>query len=313
MWIIVKSISFSMSQVLNPPITQTSTGVVPEGTLAETVRLVPGTLQGVAEVKRSRVTIDSLRARKLNSGRYLAIVSPLLLLSAWFLLSRTGWVSPEVLISPQDAASTFWDMVQSGDLWNQLSHSLYRLITGYAIGASIGLLLGTLMALSPAFEAYVYPSFQILRQLPTVALIPAFVMFFGVGETIKIVLVAKATALPVALAGFEAVRGIPRNYLDVASVYKIRPLPLLFKVVLPATVAPVLTGMRIALGRSWMVLVAAELLVSENGIGQMMEYGRQMFRLDTVIVCVVLTGVIGFVFDKSFRLLEGRLVRWQHR
>ena len=169
------------------------------------------------------------------------------------------------------------------------------------------------MAVSPTLEAYFNPTFQILRQLPTIALIPAFIMFLGIGETIKIVLVAKATALPIALATFEAVRGIPRNYLDVASVYKVRPLALLLKIVLPATVPPVLTGLRIALGRSWMVLVAAELLVSENGLGQLMEYGRQMFQLDTVLVCVVLTGIIGFIFDKSFRLLEGRLVRWQHR
>ena len=70
--------------------------------------------------------------------------------------------------------------------------------------------------------------------------------------------------------------------------------------------------MRIALGRSWMVLVAAELLVSQNGLGQLMEYGREMFQLDTVMVCVVLTGIIGFVFDKGFRLLESRLARWEH-
>ncbi len=292
-----------MNQVFTPR----SAGVVPEGSSAETAQLIPETL------RPQRRTIAAITYQRLGPNLYLPLVSPLLVIITWTLITRTTWVSPEILVPPEGVAYAFWSMLQSGELWNNLSHSLYRLLIGYAIGAAAGLLLGTSMAVSPTLEAYFNPTFQILRQLPTIALIPAFIMFLGIGETIKIVLVAKATALPIALATFEAVRGIPRNYLDVASVYKVRPLALLLKIVLPATVPPVLTGLRIALGRSWMVLVAAELLVSENGLGQLMEYGRQMFQLDTVLVCVVLTGIIGFIFDKSFRLLEGRLVRWQHR
>ena len=284
-----------------------STVVLPEGTFAETARLLPKILRQNGQNKEFQ------EPRKSGWQWILPWISPAILLLGWFCITRTNWISPQILVPPEGVASAFWSLLQSGDLWGNLSHSLYRLATGYGIGVVLGILLGTSMALSPAAKAYLYPSFQVLRQLPTIALIPAFIMFLGIGETIKIVLVAKATALPVALATFEAVRGIPRCYLDVANVLKVRPFPLLVKVVLPATVPPVLTGMRIALGRSWMVLVATELLVSENGLGQLMEYGRQMFQLDTVMVCVVLTGVIGFAFDKSFRSLESRLIRWQHR
>ena len=289
------------------PTTIAYTGVVPEGSFAETARLLPETLREKRPLSTSGAPVKS------GLPAFVPWISPLLLLLAWEALSRTNWISPQVFVPPEGVATAFWSMLQSGDLWSNLSHSLYRLATGYGIGVVTGILLGAVMALSPAAKAYLYPSFQILRQLPTIALIPAFIMFLGIGETIKIVLVAKATALPVALATFEAVRGIPQRYLDVAAVLKVRPLPLLFKIVLPATVPPVLTGMRIALGRSWMVLVATELLVSENGLGQLMEYGRQMFQLDTVMVCVLLTGVIGFAFDAGFRRLETRLVRWQHR
>jgi sulfonate transport system permease protein len=278
---------------------------VPEGTFDETTRLLP-------QILRGKDQNDEEVARRSGWGWIAPWISPLILLLVWFLVSRANWISPQILVPPSGVASAFWSMVESGDLWSNLSHSLYRLAVGYGIGVALGLLLGTSMALSRAIQAYLYPSFQILRQLPTISLIPAFIMFLGIGETIKIVLVAKATALPVALAAFEAVRGIPRSYLDVAHVLKVRPLPLFFQIVLPATVPPVLTGMRIALGRSWMVLVAAELLVSQNGLGQLMEYGREMFQLDTVMVCVVLTGIIGFVFDKGFRLLESRLARWEH-
>jgi sulfonate transport system permease protein len=160
------------------------------------------------------------------------------------------------------------------------------------------------MGLSRQAEAYILPSFHILRQLPTIALIPAFIMIFGVGETVKIVLVAKATALPVALATLEGVRGIPRSYFDVGRLYRVGRLPMLMKVVVPATIPPVIAGLRIALARSWMVLVGAELLVADRGLGQLMEWGRQTFRIDIVLMGVVITGLIGFSLDKGFRTAE---------
>ncbi|HSI84544.1 MAG TPA: ABC transporter permease, partial [Candidatus Methylacidiphilales bacterium] len=244
---------------------------------------------------------------------YASMISPLLLLAAWQIIAQAGLVAPEVLVPPLGVWQAFCELLESGDLAMHLGNSLWRLTVGFSIGAAIGLVLGSAMGASRQVQAYVNPLFQFIRPLPTVALIPAFVMFFGVGETIKLVLVAKATALLITLATFEAVKGIPRTWLEVAAVYKAPPLTLLFRVILPATVPPVLTGLRLALGRSWMVLVAAELLVSENGLGQMMEHGRQMFRLDIVMVCVVLTGVIGWSLDRAVRALEWQLVRWQHR
>jgi sulfonate transport system permease protein len=251
--------------------------------------------------------------RTLKRTGLTILLSPVLLLAGWFALSHSGLFPTEVVVPPEEVAATFWDMVRSGDLQRNLSSSLGRLAIGYGIGAGIGLLLGSFMGLSRNAEAYLHPTFQLIRQLPTIALIPAFIMVLGIGETVKIVLVAKATALPVALAAFEGVKGIPRVYLDVADIYKIRPLTRFFRVILPATVPPVLSGMRIALSRSWMVLVGTELLIADSGIGQMMEWGRQVFRIDLVLVGVVITGVIGFTLDKSFRLLERRLVRWRYR
>jgi sulfonate transport system permease protein len=104
---------------------------------------------------------------------------------------------------------------------------------------------------------------------------------------------------------------LPKSYFDVARIYRLPPLALFRKIILPATIPPVVTGIRIALGRSWGTLVAAELLAAESGIGQMMELGRQMFRIDVVMVGVVIAGAIGFALDRSLKLVEARLVRWR--
>ncbi|WP_395671468.1 ABC transporter permease [Phenylobacterium sp.] len=240
-------------------------------------------------------------------GRWAHVAPPLIVLGAWTALSASGLFPREIVVPPQQIWATFVQLWGSGELPGHLAGSLSRLATGYGLGAAIGIALGVLMGLSRQAEAYILPSFQVMRQLPTIALIPAFIMIFGVGETVKIILVAKATALPVALATFQGVRGIPKVYFDVGRLYRVGPVPLFLKVVIPATVPPVITGLRIALARSWMVLVGAELLVADSGLGQLMEWGRQTFRIDIVLMGVVLTGLIGFTLDKGFRAGERAL------
>lgn len=242
-----------------------------------------------------------------RGARWTAFLPPLILLATWSALSASGLFPAEIVVPPQVLWRTFLKLWGDGQLQEHLSGSLGRLAAGYAAGATVGVVLGALMGLSRQAEAYILPSFHILRQLPTIALIPAFIMIFGVGETVKIVLVAKATAMPVALATLEGVRGIPKVYFDVGRIFRVGPVALVLKVVAPAVVPPVVVGLRIALARSWMVLVGAELLVADSGLGQLMEWGRQSFRIDVVLVGVVLTGVIGFALDKGFRAAERAL------
>jgi sulfonate transport system permease protein len=241
---------------------------------------------------------------RVGAVKWGALASPLILIAVWTALSASGLFPKEIVVPPNVIWDTFASHWASGELPLNLGKSLGRLTLGYLIGAGIGIGLGSLMGLSRQIEAYLLPSFHILRQLPTIALIPAFIMVFGVGETVKLVLVAKATALPVALGAFTGVRGVPRAYLDVARMFKVQPLPLFFRVIVPAVTPSLITALRTALARSWMVLVGAELLVADSGLGQMMEWGRQTFRIDVVLVGVVLTGLIGFSLDKGFRALE---------
>jgi sulfonate transport system permease protein len=242
---------------------------------------------------------------------WLSLVSPALLLLAWWWVTKAGLFSAQLLVPPGQVFQTFLDLIGTGELQDNLGISLFRLFAGFAGGAVLGIAFGVLMALSPAIERYTAPLFQLLRQLPTVALIPMFILIFGVGESFKVFIVMKATFFVVALATYDGVKNIPAGFFDVSRLYQLSLWAKFRTILFPATVPALLTGVRIGLSRSWLVLVGAELLAAESGIGQMMEMARQIFRLDIVMVGVLLTGVIGFALDRSLRLLEWWLVSWR--
>lgn len=245
------------------------------------------------------------------AARWSAWTSPLLLLLLWCCATSLGWAPEQILASPARVLDAARELVDSGELQQHLSLSLYRLLAGFAIGCVAGIAFGLLLGLAPRVRPYVAPTFDVLRQLPSVALIPLFIMLFGIGEGFKILIVVKATFFVVALSVEQAISALGTRYLEVAAVLRFTRWQTISKVVLPAIVPDTLTGARIALSRSWMVLVGAELLAADSGIGQMMEMGRQMLRLDIVMLGVLLTGTIGFLLDRGCRLLQARLMRWK--
>lgn len=273
--------------------------------------LSPG-VDAKAQVKEPVIGFAVLRHISLRPLQPLAAwISPLALLWLWYWATLQQWVPEQILPSPALVWASFVELVESGELQDNLSISLFRLFSGFGIGAVAGVIIGVLLAISPQVRAYLGLTFELLRHIPTLVMVPMLILLLGIGETFKIVILVKAVFFPVAQAATDAVRNIPRGFIEVGRVYQLKPLALYRDILLPATVPPVLTGMRIALGRAWLILVAVELLAADAGIGQMMEFARQMLRLDIVLVGVVLTGLIGFGLDKSLRLLEHRLMRWK--
>lgn len=269
-----------------------------------------------AAIAAARIAAPPARKRAGLAQRWLAArwsgwTSPVLLLLLWSCATALGWAPEQILVSPLRVLGAARELYDNGELVQHLSLSLYRLLAGFAIGSVGGIAFGVLLGLSPRLRPYIAPSFHVVRQLPSVALIPLFILLFGIGEGFKVLIVVKATLFVVALAVEQAIGALGTRYVEVASIFRFTRWQVIRKIVLPAIVPATLTGARIALSRSWMVLVGAELLAADSGIGQMMEMGRQMFRLDVVMVGVVLTGAIGFALDRGCRLLEARLMRWK--
>lgn len=240
------------------------------------------------------------------------LAAPVGLLVLWQLASLSGLFPAQVLVPPGEVAGTLWTLARNGELERHIGDSMLRLGLGYAIGASAGLAFGACIALSRVAEAALAPAFLAAWQVPVIAFVPALVIFLGIDEPFKIAIVALATFFPVALATFDGIRGVPKAWFEVARVYRTRLPDLILRILVPATIPAVLTGMRVALTRAWVVLVAAELLAADSGIGQMMEMGRQMFRIDVVLAGVVVSGLIGFVLDRGAKAIERRATRWKY-
>ncbi|MDE1007809.1 MAG: ABC transporter permease [Paraburkholderia fungorum] len=238
-------------------------------------------------------------------------VSPALLFLLWWYASAQHWFAPQLLVPPHKAYDTFRTLAAGGDLQDNLLITLRRLATGFAWGCLSGIACGTLLAVNRTFSDYVRPLFDILRQVPTLTLIPILILLIGIDEPLKVVVVAKAVFFPVALATYGGVQGVPRDLIEMARHYGLGRAGLLRDVLLPSAIPSLLTGIRIAIARSWLALVAVELLSADSGIGEMMEMARQMLRIDIVMVDVIAIGLIGFTLDQSIALVQRRVLRWQ--
>jgi len=172
--------------------------------------------------------------------------------------------------------------------------------------------LGALLGFSARAERLIFPTFSALSQVPTLAWIPLFMVFFGIGETLKLVVLVKAIVVPVTLHTLVGVRDAQPNLREAARVLRLPPHLLIRRLILPAALPAFMAGVRLALAAGWTSLLAVELLASSEGIGYLMVWARQLFMLDIVFVCIVVIGVLGVVMDRGIGWLDRKWVHWPH-
>ena len=245
------------------------------------------------------------------SQRLIPWLLPISVLALWWLASRNQWMSEQILPAP----SLVWQSaleLGSGELWSHLAISLQRLGVGLLAGVTLGALLGATLGLSRRAERWVLPSFSALAQIPTLAWIPLFMVFFGIGEVLKLVVLIKAIVVPVTLHTLVGVRDAQPKLREAAQVLRL-PLHLqLTRLIIPAALPGFMSGVRLALATGWTSLLAVELLASSEGIGYLMVYARQLFMLDIVFVCIVVIGVVGVAMDRGIGWLDKKWVHWPH-
>jgi sulfonate transport system permease protein len=266
-------------------------------------------LPRAAAAGQRRLRWNDLRAHGARGvmGLYL----PLLALGLWVLAAEQEWAPPQILPAPRLVAQTLTELVASGDLLLNAGISLARVAAGFLAGGVLGLGLGAAMGLSRRIEQYVHPLFNALNQVPVLGWLPLAMMIFGIGESLKVVIIAQASLVPIAINVFEGIRGVPRQYVEVARVFEFSRLQYLRKVVFPATVPSLFVGLRYGLTLAWLSLVTVELLASSEGLGFMIVWGRQLFQLDLVLAAIVSIGLVGLVLDQGLAKLESRLLHWR--
>lgn len=245
------------------------------------------------------------------ASRVLPWLLPLGLFSLWWLASRNHWMSEQILPTPALVWSSARELA-TGELWGHLAISLQRLFWGLLAGIGAGALLGGALGFSRRLERLVFPTFGALAQIPTLAWIPLFMVFFGIGEVLKLVVLIKAVVVPVTLHTLVGVRDAQPKLREAAAVLRLPPALLLRRLILPAALPPFMAGVRLALATGWTSLLAVELLASSEGIGYLMVWARQLFMLDIVFVCILVIGLLGLLMDHGIGWLDRKLVSWPH-
>lgn len=241
----------------------------------------------------------------------LALVLPVTTLSIWQILGDLGLISDLLFPTPYVIGKTFVELAKSGVLWKHIDASVQRVMMGFLIGASLGLLFGIAVGLFRRTEKLVDPTVQMIRMIPSLAIVPLFVLWFGIGELSKILIIAQVTFFQLYINTFLGIRNVDKKLFEVTYVLGYSRMKQIIRLVLPAALPSILLGVRISFGISWLGLVVAELIASTSGIGYMMSDARQFADTPVVFVGIFLFAILGLTADSLIRLLQHRLLRWQ--
>jgi len=248
------------------------------------------------------------------SGFVVSFISVSLAVFLWFLATNLGWVKPLFLPSPQDIVETIIELVVVGyrqvSLQMHILVSLARALFAFAMAGIIGIPIGLLMGFFPVINAVLDPFVQFFRPLPKLALIPLVILWFGIGETSKFVLIFLATLLTVIVSAAAAVKGVPQNRIRVARALGVNQFQFFRYVIFPSVLPDLFTGMRVGVGIGWTTLIAAEMIAATSGIGWMVLNASSYLRTDIVLLGIVILGATGYLLDIVIVMIQNKAVPW---
>lgn len=236
-----------------------------------------------------------------------AVVIPVLLLLFWEYAVKLSLVKATLVPPPTKLWKTFLNLLQSGKLLSGVLISLQRVITGFLIGSIAGIIIGFLMGLFGIVNKALSVFVNVLRPIPTIALIPIFIIVFGIGETSNVAIIVVGAFWPVLLNTISGIQNVDTKLLELAYVYRIPSVKIVFQIILPSAVSSIITGVRLGLGTAWMSVVAAEMIGASSGIGYMIMYARELAQTANMYVCVLVIGLIGLAIDRIFLVLQNKL------
>jgi sulfonate transport system permease protein len=254
------------------------------------------------------------RLRELTrrpSGTGLRLSGVALLVLVWWLCSATGILDPTTLAGPGAVVTKGAELIRDGELPANLWISLHRVLLGLVTGVSAGVVLALGAGLSKLTEAVVDGPMQIFRSLPILALQPLFVLWFGIGEEMKVVIIAVAVAFPVYINTYAGIRGIDRRFVELAHGVRLSTWQFARKVVLPGSLPEFFVGLRLAFTVSWLVLILSEQINATSGIGYMINQAGMTGQTNVIVVGLAVYGLLGLLSDLIVRLLERSVLSWR--
>ncbi len=264
------------------------------------------------------MTVRSGR-ESLFTNLFIYLVFPVSVLVIWQAFSMTGIVRRNVLPAPTDVFVVWYDLMTgwlqiagrySGQWWDHAFASLWRVFAGFAWGAGLGIVLGLFIGLSRLFEKIIDPTIQVLRNIPVTAWVPLSLVFFGIGNAPAIFLIGMGAFFPTVVNTTHGVRQLNKILHKAALMMGANRNELLWRVVLPAALPSIMTGVRLSMGIAWVLVVVAEILAVRSGLGYLLNDAYQFYRNDVVIASMLSIGMLGYLSDRLVVLLRDRVLEW---
>lgn len=248
------------------------------------------------------------RGKQIPFGR---LLGPLLVVVVWWAASAAGWLDPRKLSSPSSVLTSAQELWTSGRLQDSVQTSLTRALLGLLIGVVAGVVLALASGLSRIGDAFVDGTLQVKRSIPNLALLPLLILWLGIGETMKVVVIALGVLVSIYINTHAALVSIDARYVELAEAQRLSRPQFLRRVVLPAALPGFFTGLRLAVTAAWLGLIVVEQINATSGIGYMMFQAQQYAQSGIILVGLVLYGTFGFASDGLVRLVEGRVLSWR--
>ncbi len=235
-----------------------------------------------------------------TKDKWISLCGLLVIFGVWLLITELKMVSPYVLPGPERVLDSLLKMVHTGELFADVAVSFGRVIKGFLIAFLLAFSLGMLQFLVPKVEKYYEYVLEFFRNVPPLSLIPLLILWCGIGELTKTVIIVLASFFPMYLNIGKGFTGCDKGLLEVGDVFGYTPLEKFTKIVLPSALADILVGMRIGMGYSWRAIIGAEMVAASTGLGHMILFAQQMSRTDKVIIGIFTIGLVGLMTDKLF-------------
>ncbi|ENU81644.1 MULTISPECIES: aliphatic sulfonate ABC transporter permease SsuC [Acinetobacter] len=242
--------------------------------------------------------------------RTLPWLVPVVLVIFWQVASVTGWLESRILPAPTAVLSAFWSLLISGELWHHVKISAGRALLGLLVGGGLGLLLGLLNGSSRIASNLLDTTLQMIRNIPALALIPLVILWFGIDESAKLFLVAIGVFFPMYINTYHGIRSVDPQLIEMGKSYGLTRWQLYKDIILPGAMPSILVGLRFALGLVWVLLIVAETISAQAGIGYMTMNAREFLQTDVVLVGILLYALLGKLADVLAQYLERYLLRW---
>ena len=233
-----------------------------------------------------------------------------MILVSWYYVTSKGEVSSLLLPSIGQVKESFILQINNGQLFKDVSSSVMTVAEGFFVGGILGVVFGILMGTFSRFNKFFSFIFDAIRQIPGLAWFPLIILWFGIGELSKIILVARGTFFPVLVNTIDGIGSANPRYMDLVKLYKVRTWDIIFKIYVPSALPYLCVGLRLGASAAWMSVVAAEMLGASSGLGFRIANSQQLMQSDVLIVDILIIGILGWIIDLILKKITVRITKW---